>query len=205
MTMRSIALTLLLAIGACTVCDAQWTSSAGVPGTSGSTAVMPAQGATPGTTQTPPATGQTPANGQNPSSGDSMSAIAQTLLDGGLVAVLSDVDMARALGLDFEQWMAAQFIINGYEHLAAMLMWFDPEGQNAETLESLEMVRFFVDFELYLLLTPEQQQTVNQLFQQAMGTGNTGTGGTESGGSNGTSGSATTGSTTGSTAATKRP
>ena len=102
----------------------------------------------------------------------------------GLAAVLSDADMARALGLDLEQWMQAQLMIQEFQAFANMLMMLDPQGEDPNTLVMLDLFRFFLDWQLFFSLTPEQRDRLNDIFAGTTqdGVGNTqggaGTGGT---------------------------
>src|SRR4051794_14323939 len=66
--------------------------------------------------------------GQSTTTGTSLGDIASVLQEGGLAAVLSDQDMAMALGLEFDQWLMAQFIISEFSRLEMTWMMIDPEG-----------------------------------------------------------------------------
>jgi hypothetical protein len=190
----------------------------------GLTAALTAQQ---GTTQSPP-TGQTGGNtvtggtgtggtamppsdsgAGDPTSGSPAANIGEVLVEEGLAAVLSDADMARELGLDFEQWLEAQQVIQEFNALTSLFLMFDPEGEDPNTLIMLNMIRFFLDWNLFFMLTPEQQDRVNELFTQAsqggdngggsVGNGN-GSGGPGNGGpGNGGNGAGGPGNGTGST------
>jgi hypothetical protein len=104
---------------------------------------------------------------------DQTSDLVDRLQQGGLGAVLRDGELARALGFDEEQFMLAQDIIDAYQSLMQGWMLLDPGMISPETMQAMMMIRFMMDMELFSILTPEQQQKLEALFQQNQGTDST--------------------------------
>ena len=104
--------------------------------------------------------------GSTAATGDQTSQLADQLQMGSLAAVLREGELARALGFDEEQFMLAQDIIDAYQSLVQMWMMLDPGMISPETMQAMMMIRFIMDMELYSILTPEQQQRLEALFQQ---------------------------------------
>jgi hypothetical protein len=116
----------------------------------------PAQGATAGAQ----------AGGVGTITGDNLEQLQQLLQDGSLIHILSNPDLAKALGLNFEQWMLAGYLIDEYQN-AVMYFWLiDPQGQDPATWQTLSVIQALLELQLYQLLTPEQQQLIDQIFSQ---------------------------------------
>ncbi|MFT3878404.1 MAG: hypothetical protein QM703_01950 [Gemmatales bacterium] len=124
---------------------------------------------------TGPALGQTKHSGTTSTSNtvDQCADLAEQLQFGGLAVVLQDGDLARALGFDEEQFMLAQDIIESYQSLVQMWVLLDPGMISPQTMQAMIMIRFIMDMELFSILTPEQQQKLEALYQQNHGTDTT--------------------------------
>jgi len=133
---------------------------------------------TPGVTSSAaPATPTAPTGGMAALSGETLDQLSQLLQDGNLIALFSDMSLAQALGLDVEQWMLAGFLIEQYQNAVLYYWSIDPQGQDPETWQSLAVIRTLTELALFQLLTPAQQQQLEQIYQQlpaAQGTAATG-------------------------------
>lgn len=112
------------------------------------------------------AQGTAPPANKNCPTGDTASQMTGQLMTDGLASILRDGDFARLLGLDEDQFIEAQDIIDAYQ--TAILAWsmLDPEMMNPQTVQALMMIRIMMDLELYSLLTDEQQKMLEQLVTQ---------------------------------------
>ncbi len=120
---------------------------------------------------TVPALAQTKQSGTTSAgcTADQTSDLVDRLQQGGLAAVLRDGELAHALGFDEEQFMLAQDIIDAYQSLVQMWALLDPGMISPETMQAMMMIRFMMDMELFSILTSEQQQQLEALFQQYHG------------------------------------
>ncbi len=118
------------------------------------------------TTKTPMINSGGSVNGGVELTQDTLGQLGQMLHDGSLATILSNPELARSLGLDLEQWIMAQTLIEEYQRLTMMYMMLDPEGLNPATWQTVSMLQFYLDLQLYYLLTPGQQQLLDQIYQQ---------------------------------------
>ena len=131
-----------------------------------------------------PAWGQTtpPTTGKTCPAGDAAGSITDQLMTGGLAGVLQNGDLARALGLNEDQYFEAQAIIDAYQSLMQVWTVLDPVMQNPESMQAIMMIRFMLDWELYTLLTDEQQAMLEKLFSEHQNTGGQTSGSTSASG-----------------------
>lgn len=129
----------------------------------GTLTTLHAQGTT---TKTPTINSGGSVNGGAELTQDTLGQLGQMLHDGSLAAILSNPELARSLGLDLEQWIMAQTLIEEYQRHTMMYMMLDPEGLNPATWQTVSMLQFYLDLQLYYLLTPGQQQLLDQIYQQ---------------------------------------
>ena len=103
-------------------------------------------------------------------SGETLGQLGELLQEGNLIGILSDVSLAKALGLDVEQWMLAGYLIEEYQSAVLYYWMIDPQGQDPATWHALSVIKTLTELELFQLLTPAQQQQLEQLYQQMAGT-----------------------------------
>jgi len=101
-------------------------------------------------------------------SGETLGQLGELLQEGNLIGILSDVSLAKALGLDVEQWMLAGYLIEEYQSAVLYYWMIDPQGQDPATWHALSVIKTLTELELFQLLTPAQQQQLEQMYQQGM-------------------------------------
>lgn len=121
---------------------------------------------TPGVTSSAALTSSTvaPIGGMVALPGETLDQFGQLLQEGNLIAILSDVSLAQALGLDVEQWMLAGLLIEEYQHAVLYYSMLDPQGQNPGTWQALSVIETMTELALFQLLTPVQQQQLEQIY-----------------------------------------
>lgn len=105
------------------------------------------------------------------STSDTTNTIGASLRSGGLASILRDGDLARALGLNEDQFVKAQDILDAYEALMQAWAVLDPQMMQPETMRAMMTISFMLEWELYSLLDEEQQQELEKLFEQWQGQG----------------------------------